>query len=473
LLMTRNLDRVFNPRSVAVVGDKKANDYMWLKSLSTFTGKLYSVQIDPKELPGIQELGVENYSSLLDIPQPIDYVIIAVPRTIAPKIVHDCIRKDVGGATLFTSGFAEANTEEGRELESVIVKMAREADFNLIGPNCMGVYNPKIGLRNDAQQYCGEGGPVGFIAQSGTMAISFSLVGESNGIKMSKSVSYGNGMVLDSADFLEYLATDEETKIIGIYIEGVKDGRRFFRCLRETTKSKPVLIWKAGEGEGGARAVACHTASLASSPIIWEALIQQCGAIKVDNLDSMIDIVKGLLYIKPPGGARVGLVAMSGGHSVVMSDAFTRAGLEVPLLCDSSYEDFDRFFNPIGGSCRNPLDISWNMPSVEHIVKILNILSRDENIDSVILELLLPNLVLTWEYDSSYFDNLIRALAEFKNTCPKSFLVVLTPWQVEAEAMKARVRLVEKGIPSFPSFERGAKALKKLEEYYKLGRNQG
>ena len=464
--MKRDLDRVFNPRSVAVVGDKKENDYMWLRSLSTFTGKLYSVQIDPKELPGIQELGVENYSSLLDIPQPIDYVIIAVPRSIAPKIVHDCIQKDVGGATLFTSGFAEANTEEGRELESVIAEMAREANFNLIGPNCMGTYNPEIGLRNDANQFWGQGGPVGFIAQSGTIAIAFSILGEPNGIKVSKSVSYGNAVVLDSTDFLEYLATDKETRIIGIYIEGVKEGRKFFRCLRETTKSKPVLIWKGGEGEGGARAIAAHTASLASSLITWEALIKQCGAIKVDNLDSMIDAVKALLYLKPPNGARVGLVAMSGGQSVVIADAFTRVGLEVPPLSDSSYKDFSYFFNPIGGSYLNPLDISWNMPSTEHLLKILNILSRDENIDSVILELLLPFLVLEWEHDPSYLDNLIEALARFKTACPKSFLVVLTPWLMEAEATKVMARLIERGIPSFLGFERGAKALKRAEEYH-------
>ena len=472
-MMTRNLDRVFNPRSVAVVGDKKENDYMWLRSLRTFTGKLYSVQIDPKELPGIQELGVENYSSLLDIPQPIDYVIIAVPRSIVPKIVHDCIRKGVGGATLFTSGFAETNTEQGRELEGVIAKMARESNFNLIGPNCMGVYNPKIGLRNDVQQCCGGGGPIGFIAQSGTIAIAFSVVGEPNGIKVSKSVSYGNGIVLDSTDFLEYLAADEETKIIGLYIEGVREGTRFFRCLRETTKSKPVLIWKGGEGEGGARAIAAHTGSLASPAIIWQALIQQCGAIKVDNIDSMIDVVKALLYVKPPKGARAGLLAMSGGQSVVIADAFTRVGLEVPLLSDSSYEDFRSFFNTIGGSYLNPLDISWNMSSIERLLEILNVMSLDENIDSVILELLLPNLVPDWEHDSSYLDNLIEALARFKTTCPKSFLVVLTPWLMEAEAMRAMTKLIERGIPSFPSFERGAKALKRLEEYYKLGHNRG
>lgn len=337
----------------------------------------------------------------------------------------------------------------------------------------MGVYNPKIGLRNDVKQCCGKGGRVGFIAQSGTIAIAFSVLGEPNGIKVSKSVSYGNGVVLDSTDFLEYLAADEETKIIGIYLEGVKEGTRFFQCLKETTKSKPVLIWKGGEGEGGARAVAAHTASLAAPLIIWEALMQQCGAIKVDNLDSMIDVVKALLYLKPPKGDGVGLVAMSGGQSVVITDAFTRVGLQVPLLSDSSYRDFRSFFNPIGGSYLNPLDISWNMPSIEHLMKILNILSRDENIDSVVQELLLPDLVLSWEHDPSYFDNLIEAFAKFKTTCPKSFLVILTPWQMEAEAMKVMARLIERGIPSFPSFERGAKALKRVEEYHKLGRNQG
>ncbi len=147
----KDLDRVFNPKVVAVVGDKKANDYMWLRSMSTFTGKLYSVQIDHQELPGIEKLGIPNYHSLLDIPEPVDYAVIAVPRGVAPRIVSDCIKKQVGGATLFTSGFSETNSEEGKLLEGQVIKIAREADFNLIGPNCMGIFNPKIGLRHGTQ----------------------------------------------------------------------------------------------------------------------------------------------------------------------------------------------------------------------------------------------------------------------------------------------------------------------------------
>jgi len=471
-LRGRELDRVFNPRSVAVVGDKKANDYMWLRSLSTFRGRVYSVQIDPEELPGIERLGIENYCNLLDIPQPVDYVIVAVPRAVAPQIISDCIKKQVGGATLFTSGFTETNTEEGTRLERDIAQMAKEANFNLIGPNCMGVFNPRIGLRHDIGQYSGEGGPVGFISQSGTHAILFSLVGEPNGIKVSKAVSYGNGAVLDSTDYLEYLDNDEETKIIGMYVEGVKDGRRFFQCLKETAKRKPVLIWKGGRSEEGARAAASHTGSLASTPALWENVIRQCGAIKVDNLDEMIDAVKALLYLKPPAGNRVGLVADSGGQSVVITDAFTHEGLAVPLLTDRSYQEFASFFNVIGGSYLNPLDISWNMLAAEDLVKILNIVSGDENIDSAVFELSVPFLSQIWEYYPSYLDTLLETLVDFRATCAKCFSIVLIAGQREAEALEIRRKLIEMGLPSFPTFERAAKALKKVAEYYRFHRDQ-
>jgi len=472
--MARNdqLDRAFNPQTVAVVGDKQDNDFMWLKSVSTFKGKVYSVQIDPKEIPGIEKLGVENYHSLLDIPRPVDYVIVAVPRGAALKVVSDCIKKGVGAATLFTSGFAEVNTDEGRRLQQEVTRMAKEANFNLIGPNCMGVFNPKIGLRHDAAQYSGDGGPVGFIAQSGTHCIFFSLVGEVNGIRVSKAVSYGNAAVLDSADYLEYLADDEETRIIGMYIEGVKDGRRFFQCLRETAKRKPVLIWKGGRGVQGARAAASHTGSLASTPIMWETLIRQCGAIQVANLEEMVDTVKALLHLRPPSGNRVGLVAHSGGQSVVIADAFSQEGLVAPLFTDGSYKEFASFFNTVGGSYMNPLDISWYVLSIESLLRILNIVSHDENIDSVVLELCLPFLPQAWEYYPTYLEDLIGALSDFRIRCPKCFSIVLVPGQLEAEAPSIRRRLIEAGLASFPSFQRGARALKNVTEYYRHQREQ-
>jgi len=466
----QQLDRAFNPRVVAVVGDKKATDYMWLKSVTTFSGKVYSVQIDPAELPGIEELGFENLYSLMDIPEPVDYAIVAVPREITPRILKDCVEKGVGGVSLFTSGFAETNTEVGRKLQEEIINIATQGNLNLIGPNCMGIFNPRLGLRHESSQYHGEGGPVGFIAQSGTHAIMFSVVGKPNGILVSKTVSYGNAAILDSTDYLEYLADDEETKIIGMYIEGVRDGQRFLKRLRETTTKKPVLIWKGGNSEEGARAVAAHTGSLASTPIMWDTVIKQCGAIKVNNLNEMVDTVKALLYLKPPAGNRVGLVADSGGQSVVITDAFTREGLAVPLLGDRSYKEFASFFSVIGGSYMNPLDISWNMMTTEGLMRILNLVSGDDNIDSTIFEMNVQFLSEFWEHNPAHLNTLLETLADFRAKSPKPFAVVLTPGQKEEEALHVRQELIQFGLPSFPSFERTAKALKNITGHYMFHR---
>jgi len=466
--IVKKLDRAFNPRSVAVVGDKMEMGYMWLRGLANFQGRVYSVQIDEKELAGIEALGVKNYFSLLDIPDEVDYVIVAVPRAAAPKIVKDCIEKKVGGVMLFTSGFAETNTEEGIRLQRVITEMAREADLNLIGPNCVGIFNPKIGLCHAIDQYSGDGGNVGFISQSGTHATFFSMVGRANGIMVSKSVSYGNAVVLDSTDYMEYLGEDEDTKIIGLYIEGVKKGRQFFSSLREIAKRKPVLIWKGGETEEGSRATASHTASLAESPLIWDALIRQCGAIKVDSLDEMLDVIKALLYAKPITGSRVGLCAMTGGQSVVIADAFAKAGLEVPLLTERSYREFASFFDIIGSSYRNPLDISSNLRSMDNIIRCIDILNDDERIDAVVLELSLVFLTRLGWLIPNFFDSLIDALTLYKERASKPFLTILISAHAESEAIEAKKKLVERGIPSFPSFERGAKALKKVAEYYRL-----
>jgi len=170
-------DRIFNPKSVSVIGDKAKLGFHWLKSMSTFKGPVYSVQVDEREIPAIKALGVPNYTSLLDVPEPVDFVVVSVPRKVAPQILDDCIAKKVGGAAFFTSGFAETATEEGITLQRILATKALEANVMLVGPNCMGLFVPKVGLRCDPHQYAGEGGNVAFVGQSGTHTISFSLMG--------------------------------------------------------------------------------------------------------------------------------------------------------------------------------------------------------------------------------------------------------------------------------------------------------
>src|SRR3990170_7606079 len=334
--LQKRLDRAFSPRTVAVVGDKRAMGYLWLNCMKTFDGKVYSVQVDANEIPGIEAMGVPNYRSLLEIPDKIDYVVCAVPRPVAARIIADCIEKKVGAVALFTSGFAETETDDGIAAQEQITQMAREAGLLLVGPNCMGIYNRRLGVRHSTDQVAGDAGNVGFISQSGTHCINFSLVGAVHGVRCSKTVSFGNAVVLDAPDYLDYLANDPETEVIAMYIEGVKDGRRFLRSLREAARRKPVVVWKGGMTRAGSRAVYSHTASLAMAPAIWEAAMRQAGAVQTDSLDETIDAVKALVYAKPATGKRMGLIAMTGGQSVVITDAFEREGLEVPLLTAAS-----------------------------------------------------------------------------------------------------------------------------------------
>ena len=467
----KRLDRAFNPRTVAVVGDKRAMGYLWLRSMSTFQGKLYSVQIDPDEIPGIEEMGVPNFASLLDIPDEIDYVVCAVPRQISPRVVADCIEKGVGAVTLFTSGFAETETEEGIRLQEEIGQMARQAGLLLIGPNCMGIYNRRLGLRHSWEQPAGDAGNVGFISQSGTHCINFSLVGDRHGIRCSKNVSFGNAVVLDAADYLEYLADDAETEVIGIYMEGAQDTRRFFRALRETARVKPVVVWKGGVTAAGARAIYSHTAALATAPAVWDAAMRQAGAVQAESLDETIDAVKALVYCKPGSGYRMGLIAMTGGQSVVITDAFEREGLEVPLLTAASYEKLSQFFNIIGGSYRNPLDsggtIGWGLLP-QNLEKLLGVLDEDETVDAIAMEVGAGFLARRMRENPGILDALLDTMTAHRERSQKPFIAIAHPGHLEDVSAMIRSLLLERGIPPFASFQAGAKALRRAIDYWRF-----
>jgi acyl-CoA synthetase (NDP forming) len=165
-----NLHRALHPRAIAVVGARRVDDYSWLRNMQTFDGPVYSVNIDEHEIPGIEALGIPNYQRLVDIPGPVDFVVVAVPRRASPSVIRDAIDKGVAGAAMFTSGFAETAEDEGRELQEQITALAQASDIALVGPNCMGLYHPKVGIRHHIEQPAGEAGNIGFISQSGTHA---------------------------------------------------------------------------------------------------------------------------------------------------------------------------------------------------------------------------------------------------------------------------------------------------------------
>ncbi len=467
-----DLHRILNPKSVVVVGSKKADGYMWLRNYKPFTaGPLYSVQIDPNEIPGIEAMGVQNFTSLMDVPGDVDYVMLAVPRPVAPRVLADCVKKGVGGVALFTSGFAETGEEEGIRLQEQVHQIARDGGLALIGPNCMGLYNRKLGIRQSADQGHGEAGDVGFISQSGTHAINFGLVGEAHGVRISTSISIGNAIILDVPDYIDYLADDPDTKVIAMYIEGVKDGPRFVDSLRRAASMKPVVVWKGGVTSAGARATASHTGALATSQATFAAIVRQCGALAADSLEDTLDVVKALLLTKPATGRRMGLMAMTGGQSVVITDAFEKAGLEVPRLSPSSYEQLRGFFNIIGGSYQNPLDMGGTIGfggSADTLRKLFDIIDADPNVDAIAMEMATSFLSRIWASDPGRLDAMLDTLTAHRDRSSKPFVVIMQPQHVEDLVHQARLKVQDRGLAAFASFDRAARALHRAVDYHRF-----
>ncbi|MDD5092916.1 MAG: CoA-binding protein [Dehalococcoidia bacterium] len=463
------LDRALNPRTVAVIGDKEKFGYMWLTNMSTFRGKVFSVQIDPREIPGIEKMGIPNYKSLLEIPEEIDYVVVSVPMQASSSVIRDCIEKKVGGVSMFTAGFAESGRVEGINLQRHIGKMAREAGLALLGPNCMGVYNPEIGLRFLPIQAVGEKGPVSFISQSGGHGGGFSVAAKAQGVAINKVVSVGNGVVLESTDFLDYFAHDEETKIIGMYVEDVKDGQRFFRLLREITPRKPVVIWKGGRTDEGMRATLSHTGALSGSTDTWDIAIKQCGAIGVGCLDQMIDVIKALACLPEVTGDGMGVIGWSGGQSVSVTDAFASAGLRVPLLQKSTHSKLEDMLRTVGASCQNPIDLgAMNDENMEASIEIV---AQDANIDIVAVQI---GGISTFTTRPDRLARIIRALIGTRDKVEKPFVGLLLspdPYADGKALGDLNLRLQQAGIPSYLSYERSAYALRKLLDYYRFHTN--
>jgi acyl-CoA synthetase (NDP forming) len=465
----QNLTQSFDAKTVAVIGDKRAGGYLWLRAMKRFTGKLYSVQIDPNEIPGIEEMGIANVKSLADVPGPIDYAVSAVPRQVAPRILKDCIDNHVRGIGFFTSGFSETTEEIGIKLEAELRTLASASDIALVGPNCMGLYNPAVGVSNFPDLNVGVRGDVCFISQSGTHSINFCSQAPARGIRINKAASIGNVLMIEAADFIDVMAVDPATRTIGMYVEGVRDGRRFFGSLKRAAAVHPVVVWKGGMTEAGARATFSHTGSLATPAAVWTAMVRQSGAVSVAGLDAMLDAVEMLARGKAVNGRRMGLVAMTGGQSVVITDTFATAGLEIPTLSAASYEELKSFFNIIGGSYRNPLDAGGTIGGGVHtgnLERILRILDRDEVIDAIVLEVGTGLRAQRWASHEDELTGLLDKITEFNRASAKPFVLIMHPAHVETIVVRAKQLARERGLVVFDSFERSAAAIRVAFDYW-------
>ncbi len=461
-----DFEYLHRPRSVAIVGassdpTRRVNaQYQKPLMEGGYSGKIYPISRTDDEV-----LGLKTYRSILDVPGPIDCVIVAIPARGTPQLMRECVQKQVKVVSLFTSGFSETGSWTGKELERTILQIAAEGDVRILGPNCMGVYCPETGVTFH-NEFPMISGAVGFLCQSGGNAISLVGSADNRGIHFSKLISYGNALDLNEADMLQYLANDPQTEIIGAYVEGFKDGHRFFELLRQTSPKKPVIAIKGGRTEAGTRAVSSHTGSLAGSEAIWETLPAQTGMITADNLDEMLDLMVTFEFFEVPDGPNAALFSLGGGVSVLGADACERVGIRIPRFPDEVISQLRGVIVSAGTSVNNPVDATFTRRATTRAAQIV---SDCPEIDFLIMNLD-PRVGVPLE-DPHYFEKQMDFLIQAsKQNDSKPIAMVITDHYSPLQWLPIRHKLermcIEARVPIYPSVQRAAKAISKFIGYH-------
>ncbi|UCB43770.1 MAG: CoA-binding protein [Dehalococcoidales bacterium] len=489
-----SLEEVLHPRSIAVVGasdEGRGSQFFGALVEFGFKGILYPVNPKYSEV-----MKIKAYPTVKDIPDPVDFVISAAPAPQVPQIMRDCAQKGVKGIHLFTARFSETGREDAIELEKEILRIAKEGGVRIIGPNCLGVYYPKMGMAFQPQ-FPKESGSIALASQSGQASGEIINKTTQRGAYFNKAVSYGNAIDFNECDFLEHFGDDPEIKIVMMYIEGLKNGSRFFSILREVTKTKPVVIIKGGRGQAGTRATASHTASLAGATEVWNTMISQSGAVSVSSIDELVDVAISFHYLPPITGRRAGVAAGAGGATVLAADQCEEAGLDVAPLPQEIREELRSQGVQIWDWISNPADFSINMGDENFgPAELLKMMAMHPDFDLIIASINIPGWggppgsrgrrggggppmrgMPPWAMLSLTPEGIVKQYSQINDYKPVLGLISdrspspdVDDREQEDERWKTvcevTAELVKQGIPFYPTVSRAASAANKVIDYY-------
>ncbi len=382
---------LFEPKTMAVIGVSSSNDrhpanVIYNKNYLRYPVKVYGV--NPKGGSYYKE---KLYSSVKDIPEKIDMAVIAVRAEHVPAVLRECIECWVGGAAIISGGFAETGRTD---LKDQLLALAEEADFPIIGPNCLGIYSPShvdsLFLPSE-RMVRPQNGNVAIVSQSGGILVDQMVKFAGQGIGLSRAISIGNKAVINELDLLKFFARDDLTDVIAFYVEGFGpgEGREFVKTAERCPK--PVIIMKAGKSAAGSRAVSSHTASIAGDYTVFSSIMRQFGLVEAKDEHEMVSFCEALSCYPKSIEGNVGIVTASGGHGAVAVDTCGSVGLKVPQLSqetqNSIREKLSGSVQPIA-SLGNPLDLTGSARDDDFVVAAGE-LSRLDEIDCVLV-LLLP-----------------------------------------------------------------------------------
>jgi acyl-CoA synthetase (NDP forming) len=472
--LQKQLEPLFHPRSVAFFGVSARNESAGNQFLRVFQAYGYKGKIYPVHPTATEIRGLKAYPSVKDIPDTVDMAVILTPAQHVPHIIADCVAKGIPAAEIFSAGFREVS-EEGRKLEQEIIKHV-QGKIRIVGPNCFGVYSPKGGLTLlPGSRYPRESGNIGILAQSGGWVTDLIWGSDGFNIFFSKAVSYGNGIDLNEISLMEYFTDDPETTIIGAYLEGIGDGRRFTKLVRDLRGRKPVVIWKGGLSETGKRAVNSHTGSLAGNKNVWNAFFKQSGAVQADNFEELLDTIAAFNYI-PEGEYRdLAIIGGGGGVGVSASDICEAYNMNLPHSTPGIIKEISSFLPPHGTSNKNPFDIGAPGAPASILHNVLKIAHDWDTIDALIINrTFFYGMKELMGEDMPEQGKRADIIIEFKQKeSRKPIIVVLEELAagqdrigMEMARRQVRDRLLKAGIYVVPSMLRAIRVLDNVSSYW-------
>ncbi|MCF8037795.1 MAG: CoA-binding protein, partial [Desulfohalobiaceae bacterium] len=459
--MEKSLERVFNPRSIAVIGASevpgKAAERRTRSLLQGgYQGDIYLINPKRSEL-----FGRKAYPSITEIGAEVDLVMIIVPPRFLPGAVKDSIRMGARGIIIITAGLGESG-EEGKQIENEILEAASRSGTYIIGPNCSGMYSSSAAM-NILGIPSLQKGSISVLAQSGNVIDSLTNYAYLKGVGFSRIISVGNAIGVNFHEYIQYLKDDPETRVIIAYLEGIKEGDELVRVARETVKKKPIIALKVGRSGAGARAAASHTGSLAGDDIIVEAAFKQAGIVRVSNVDELFDMADCFSKSPLPDGNRVAILSEGGGDNSIAADNAELYGMEVPVLKQET-QDRIRPFLLAGMPASNPIDYGGTAEeNPQMIAECVRVCMEDDAVDAVYLTgffggfqvIIAPHVA---DLEKQTAEELVKLVKEYQKP-----LFVHTSFA--GQDIAALNILRDAGIPVFESSGKSARCLGELMRF--------
>jgi acetyltransferase len=381
-LVTLHLDKIFNPKSVAVVGasdEEGSVGCALMKNFleSGFEGEVYPVNIRKKEI-----LGVKAYQNVLQLPKTVDLAVIATPAKTVPDVVEQCGRAGIKGLIIISAGFKETGPE-GKALEDKILEIKQKYDLRIIGPNCLGIIRPSIRLNATFINKMPRPGNIAFISQSGALGTAILDWAVHENVGFSHFVSVGSMIDVDFGDLIDYFGTDPKTRSILMYIEGMANSRKFMSAARHFARTKPIIVVKAGKFSESAKAAASHTGSLTGEDNVYDAAFKRAGVVRVEEIADLFNCAEVLGLQPLPRGPNLAIITNAGGPGVMATDALIGMGGKLAKLSQQTMDYLNSVLPPYW-SHGNPIDILGDAKA-DRYKAVLEACLNDENVDGILL----------------------------------------------------------------------------------------